>query len=119
LDVSQRIADLQATLAAMPGAESGTYGPGVFHYKVVGKTFAILATRKTLFIMLKCDPHLVEVLRDQYAGVGHRTHLDPRYWISVDLDGDVPPEEMLRLCAHSYDQVRAKLTARQRAELAV
>jgi predicted DNA-binding protein (MmcQ/YjbR family) len=70
-------------------------------------------------VILKCDPHLAEVLREQYSGVGHRSHLDRRFWICVTLDGDVPTDEIERLAAHSYDLVCAGLTRKQKAELAV
>ena len=68
-------------------------------------------------MILKCDPHLVEILKQQYAGVGHRSHLDRRFWISVNLEADVPAAEIERLAADSYDLVRAGLTRKQRAEL--
>ena len=58
------------------------------------------------------------MLREEYAGVGHRSHLDRRFWISVDLDADVPQSEIERLAAHSYELVRAGLTKKQQAELA-
>jgi predicted DNA-binding protein (MmcQ/YjbR family) len=35
----------------------------------------------------------------------------------VNLDGDIPTEETLRLAANSYELVRAKLTRKQKAEL--
>ena len=91
--------------------------PLVLIFKVMGKMFAILSVRGTENVILKCDPHLAETLREQYAGVGHRSHLDRRFWISVDLDADVPAEEIERLAAHSYDLVRAKLTRKQKTGL--
>jgi predicted DNA-binding protein (MmcQ/YjbR family) len=111
---------LKAELEARPGAVGTSIpsAPGVLIYKVMGKMFAILATRRAPYVILKCDPHLAELMREQYAGVGHRSHLDRRFWISVDLDGDVPSEEILRLVGHSYDQICAKLTRKQKAELA-
>lgn len=87
-------------------------------YKVMGKMFAILSWRADPAVSLKCDPHLAEILRAQYTGVGHRYHLDRRHWISVALDADVPPEEILRLADQSYDLVHAGLTRKQKAELA-
>ena len=87
-------------------------------YKVMGKMFAILEPGRTPGVILKCDPHLVEVLREQYEGVGHRSHLDRRFWIHVRFDADVPLAEIDRLAAQSYDLVRAGLTRKQRAELA-
>ena len=83
----------------------------------MGKTFAILQVRGFENVILKCDPHLVEILKQQYAGVGHRSHLDRRFWICVELDADVPAAEIERLAAGSYDLVRAGLTKKQRSEL--
>jgi predicted DNA-binding protein (MmcQ/YjbR family) len=57
------------------------------------------------------------MLREQYSGVGHRSHLDRRFWISVTLDADVPGNEIRRLISQSYDLVWATLTAKQKAEL--
>jgi predicted DNA-binding protein (MmcQ/YjbR family) len=79
--------------------------------------FAVLETRRVQVVILKCDPHLADILRQQYAGVGHRSHLDRRFWISVSLDADVPVPEIEHLAAHSYELVCAKLTRKQKAEL--
>jgi predicted DNA-binding protein (MmcQ/YjbR family) len=125
MDLTERTAALKAILDAKPGATTlarspprSTQGPEVLDYKVMGKTFAILSVRRAERVILKCDPHLVEILKEQYAGVGHRSHLDRRYWICVDLDADVPAEEVARLAAGSYALVRAGLTKKQQGELA-
>ena len=118
--MSQGTAAVQAALEAKPGAVGASLpsSPGVVIYKVMGKMFAILETRRLRNVILKCDPHLAEILREQYAGVGHRSHLDRRFWISVNLEADVPAEEVERLAAQSYDLVCAGLTRKQKAELA-
>jgi predicted DNA-binding protein (MmcQ/YjbR family) len=114
---------LQAHLEAMPGASGAPMTasrgstPLVLIYKVMGKMFAILAVRGEDNVILKCDPHLAEVLKEQYAGVGHRSHLDRRFWISVDLNSDVPPEEIWRLATQSYALVCESLTRKQKADL--
>lgn len=125
MDLSERVAALKAVLDAMPGATTvarspprSTKGPMALDYKVMGKTFAILQVRGFENVILKCDPHLAEILRERYVGVGHRSHLDRRYWICVSLDADVPAADTARLAAQSYDLVRAGLTKKQRAELA-
>jgi predicted DNA-binding protein (MmcQ/YjbR family) len=87
-------------------------------YKVAGKMFAIVGLGEAEHVILKCDPHLVEILKETYAGVGHRSHLDPRHWISVTLDADVPADEIDRLVDQSYDLVCATLSRKQRGELA-
>ncbi len=123
MDLLPRTAALKAVLQAMPGAAAQPMAasrggrPLVLMFKVMGKTFAILGVRDEAFVILKCDPDLAELLRGQYSGVGHRSHLDRRFWIAVDLDADVPPDEVERLCAHSYDQVCAGLTRKQKAVL--
>jgi predicted DNA-binding protein (MmcQ/YjbR family) len=115
---------VKAWIEAKPGAEGRPFAPGknapplVVIYKVMGKVFAILSVRGVEDVILKCDPPLVSTLREKYDGVGHRSHLDRRFWISVRLDADVPTKEIKRLVSLSYDLVCAGLTAKQRAELA-
>lgn len=124
MELPERTDVLRAVLAAMPGAvgepmtASRGKDPLVLIFKVMGKMFAILAVRGTENVILKCDPHLAEILREQYAGVGHRSHLDRRFWISVDLDADVPADEVARLAEASYALVVDGLTKKQKAELA-
>jgi predicted DNA-binding protein (MmcQ/YjbR family) len=117
---SARATALRAVLEAKPGAHADPVPrfPAVTMYKVMGKMFAILDVGRVEHVILKCDPHLAEILREQYVGVGHRSHLDRRFWISVELEADVPPEEVERFAAQSYDLVRAGLTRKQQAELA-
>jgi len=124
MDHPDQTAALKDVLDAMPGAvaEPMTAARGseplVLIYKIIGKMFAILSLRAEAFVILKCDPFRAELLRETYSGVGHRSHLDKRFWISVDLDADLPADEIEALVAHSWDQVAATLTRKQRDELA-
>jgi len=121
--LSKRTAGVKAWIEAKPGAEGRAFAPRknspplVLIYKVMGKTFAILSVRGVEDVILKCDPLLASALRDEYTGIGHRSHLDRRFWISVRLDADVPPKEIRRLVSLSYDLVCANLNAKQRTEL--
>jgi predicted DNA-binding protein (MmcQ/YjbR family) len=116
-------ASLKQVLDAMPGAVGAPMNasrgsePLVLIYKIMGKMFAILSVREKPFVILKCDPLRADSLREAYQGVGHRSHLDPRYWISVDLDADVPASEIEDLVTHSWYQVAATLTRKKREEL--
>jgi predicted DNA-binding protein (MmcQ/YjbR family) len=113
---SRRTASLKACLDGMPGARAEPMR-SVLIYKVMGKMFAVLSVRGEANVILKCDPELAEGLRETYSGVSQRSHLDPRFWISVTLDADVPAREIKRLATHSYEQVCAKLTKKQKADL--
>jgi predicted DNA-binding protein (MmcQ/YjbR family) len=114
---------LMARLGSKPGVTADPVlaprgrAPVAMMYKLAGKIFAIVGLGKTEEVIVKCDPHLVEVLKETYAGVGHRSHLDRRFWICVALDADVPADEIDRLVEQSYDLVRATLTRKQRDAL--
>jgi len=114
---------LLARLGAKPGVTQAPAptplgrAPPAIIYKVMGKVFAIVSLSKSDYMIVKCDPDLATVLKETYSGVGHRSHLDKRYWISVTLDADVPVAEINRLVDQSYDLVCKALTRKQRAEL--
>jgi predicted DNA-binding protein (MmcQ/YjbR family) len=81
--------------------------------------FSFVITYSEMRLLTTPLPSMIaDILREQYAGVGHRGHLDRRFWISIDLNADVPADEIERLAAQSYELVCAKLTRKQRAELA-
>jgi predicted DNA-binding protein (MmcQ/YjbR family) len=122
MTLTRRTAALKAYLDTFPGAVAAPYAPAraatplILMYKVMGKMFAILAVRGEAYVILKSD--FAEMLRQEYAGIGHRSHLDKRFWISVSLDADVPPAEVKRLAKASYELVCASLTKKQKADLA-
>jgi predicted DNA-binding protein (MmcQ/YjbR family) len=122
--LGKRTLALKAKLDAFPAANGtpmkasrGT-APLVLIYKVMGKTFAILSLRAEEFVLLKADPATVPLLRERYKGIGHRSHMDPRHWIAVALDSDVPAKDIAKLAKRSYELVYAGLTKKQQAELA-
>ena len=123
MELGEHTSALKAVLDARPGATAEPISarngaaPIALIYKVMGKMFAILSVRGAQSVILKCDPHLVEILKAQYAGVGHRSHLDRRFWICVTLDADVPPDEIEGLVCGSYELVSSALTRKQKAEL--
>jgi predicted DNA-binding protein (MmcQ/YjbR family) len=104
--LSARAKAAAAFLEARPGATPFRVSPNVTMYKTGGKIFAIHSVAGG-YVVLKCDPGLIDILKAKYAGVGHKTHLDRRYWIAVETDGDVPPKELRRLAEMSYELARA------------
>ena len=110
-------AKLGATAHPMMAPRGST--PVSVIFKVMAKMFAILSLRADEFVILKCDPNLAQAMREQYEGVGHRSHLDKRFWISVSLVADVPMSEIENLVGHSYALVCAGLTKKQQAELEI
>jgi predicted DNA-binding protein (MmcQ/YjbR family) len=105
---SAKVTALAAFLEAKPGTVEVKASPNASMYKVADKIFAILS-KKTGYVVLKTPPESVPMLKEMYKGVGHKTHLDRRHWIAVELDADVPSREVQRLATLSYDLVRASM----------
>jgi predicted DNA-binding protein (MmcQ/YjbR family) len=103
---SAKVVALEAFLDAKPGVAEVKVSVNASMYKVADKIFAILS-KKTGYVVVKSPPESVPMLKEMYGGVGHKTHLDRRHWIAVELDADVPLREVQRLVAVSYDLVRA------------
>ena len=113
-------AELQAVLDALPGVTADPYTPPrsaeplSLLYKVGGKMFAVMTLRGALYVVIKAPPFVCDMLREQYSGVGKRTHLDPRHWVAIDLESDVPADEIAGLARGSYELVRDSLPKAKR-----
>ena len=101
---SPAVKALAAFLASKDGVTAFRSSQNVTMYKVVNKIFAIMSM-KSAYVVLKCDPDSIDILKATYAGVGHKTHLDRRRWIAVELNSDVPLKEAKRLASLSYELV--------------
>ena len=114
---------LRAVFDALPASVAEPYTPPrgtsplSILYKVGGKLFAVLTLRGDLYVVVKAPPFVCDLLREQYRGVGKRTHLDPRHWIGIDLESDVPADEIASLARGSYELVRDGLPKAQRAAI--
>ena len=123
MDLTPKTKALKKLLDALPGAVAHPYLPPrateplILMYKVMGKMFAILSVRREEYVIVKCEPELADMLRGKYEGIGHRSHLDKRFWISINLDADVPLNETKSLVKSSYALVSDSLTKKQKAEL--
>jgi predicted DNA-binding protein (MmcQ/YjbR family) len=93
--------------ARQEGAEfTQPFGEQTAVYKVAGKIFAIVGLVRTpADISLKCDPEHGEVLRAEHAAIIPGYHLNKRHWITVTLDGSLPPTMIEELIEDSYDLV--------------
>jgi predicted DNA-binding protein (MmcQ/YjbR family) len=94
-------------------------------YLVRGKMFAGLCTPDPKYkphegrtmVMLKCDPKLAELFRQEYQDVVPGFYCDKRCWNSIYLDGTVPDEVLKRMCDMSYQLVLGKLPKKVREEV--
>jgi predicted DNA-binding protein (MmcQ/YjbR family) len=67
------------------------------------KMFCLFDLDKFDRCTLKCDPELIDELREK--GIDKPFNLSPKHWISVDLNGDVSQELIKDLVMKSYKLV--------------
>lgn len=97
--------------------ETFPFGPENSVFKVEGKIFAMSRLdADPLRVSLKCDPALVEQLREAYAAVLPGYHLNKRHWNTVLVDGSLADQMLRDMVEDSYDLIVSKLPrARRRA----
>ena len=86
-------------------------------FKVAGKIFA-LANLDThpLRINLKCDPEKAIDLRERFQSIQAGYHMNKKHWNTIEINGEVSREILIKLMDHSYNLVVAKLTKKVREE---
>lgn len=88
-------------------------------FKVVGKMFALLGRLDDEpVVSLKCDPEQGAMLRATFASIRPGYHLNKLHWVTLTLDGSLPPTLVFELVDHAYDLVASsapKKRARTRA----
>lgn len=110
--------ELRSLCLAQRGAvEEYPFGAQTAVFKVGGKIFALSSFRTPLDVSLKCEPALGERLRATYAAIVPGYHLNKRHWLTVLVDDDTVPDDLVAdLVEGSYELVVAGLPrAKQRA----
>jgi predicted DNA-binding protein (MmcQ/YjbR family) len=106
--------DVHAVCGALAGAtRTYPFSEGTAVYKVGGKVFALTQDEPTS-INLKAEPVDVTGLVETYDAITRGYHMNKKHWITVRLDGDLPPGLLEELIEDSYDLIVDKLPARDR-----
>lgn len=84
----------------------GKYTILVFY--VGGHMFCYFNIDDFKYITIKCDPMQMVELKERYQAIGEPFNGDKRYWISVDVNGDVDSETLRTLVRQSYELVYQK-----------
>ena len=115
--------DVQTLCESLPGAWPDTPWEDDLVYKVGpgerGKIFCFLGTGASPngAISIKVDPELAPILHNQYECVSHPAYLSKRHWIAVNLNGDMPDDELEELIEESHRLVAQGLPKRMQRAL--
>lgn len=101
------------------GAEEGfPFGDTTIVFKVMGKLFAATnIERLPPRANLKCEPELAISLREKYSSVIPGYHMNKKHWNTVDFEGDVNSDEIIKMIDHSYQIVVEGLNKTQKLAL--
>jgi len=84
-------------------------------FKVENKMYLLMALdANEPVIAVKCDPELIEELRERYKAVCPAYHFNKKYWNNIYLNRDMPEAEIKEWINHSYREVIAKLPKKVR-----
>lgn len=72
-------------------------------YTVKDVPFAYLETGKQLYrLSVQTDPQLAKLLREKYEEVSSGYKLNPKFWITIVVSGQLSINELIALINHSY-----------------
>ena len=89
---------------ALSPATKATASGSVFFAELAGKTCVIL----------KCEPLEADFLRQAYHGVTPGWHMNKQHWNTVELNSDVPPEEIKNMVRMSFHLTAPKTRGKHR-----
>jgi predicted DNA-binding protein (MmcQ/YjbR family) len=104
-------------LAKKGVTEEFPFDENVLVFKVMGKLFALLDVNTFESVNLKVDPEKGAELQEQYAAVQPGYHMNKKHWVTVLMDGSIPPKMVLKWTDESYDLVVLGLTKKQKSAL--
>lgn len=94
------------------------FGPEIWVYRIGGKIFAFVPVDGApAVVTIKGPPEMNDQLVRSFPAITPGYHMNKRHWISVVLDGSVPPELLEELLAQSHALVFASLPKRLREGL--
>jgi predicted DNA-binding protein (MmcQ/YjbR family) len=109
---------LKYCLAKKGAHEDYPFGSEPLVVKISTRMFALFSYRgDKLGISLKCDPFVIQSLKQQYASITPGYHLNKQHWITIQIDGSVPENELIWLIDLSYELVYKSLTKSEKESI--
>lgn len=97
--------------------EAMPFDDQVLVFKVAGKMFALCDIDGFESVNLKCDPQKSIELRAEFPGIKPGYHMNKKHWNTIEMNGSVPFDLVIKLINHSYDLVVAGLPLYKQKQL--
>lgn len=65
-------------------------------------------------VTVRSTPDEMEEINMRHTSVGRPQNPSLKYWIQLDLDGDIPDREIYTLVRRAYDIIKAKYTSKKK-----
>lgn len=77
-------------------------------FYILGHMFCLVDIDDFSYVTIKSTPDEIDEITMNRTSVSKPLNLNERHWIQLDLNGDIPDQEIYRLVRRAYDIVRAK-----------
>lgn len=98
----------------MPFGKFARRYDSILVFYVLGHMFCFVDIDNFTSVTVKSTPDQIDEIRATHASVSNPTNQSLRYWIQLELGGDIPESMILALVRQSYDIVRQKYTPKKR-----
>ncbi len=85
----------------------------ILAFYVAGRIFCFFDIDTFESCTIKCDPDMVDELKARCNAVGAPYNMNPRYWISVRFNDDMPDTMVKELVSNSYTLVERASNGRK------
>lgn len=99
---------LEGVTEKMPFGKFAQRYDSILVFYILDHMFCFAYVDNFISVTVKSTPDELEALRINYSSVSRPLNQSLRYWIQLNLNGDIPDKEIYALVKRAYDIVRAK-----------
>lgn len=82
-------------------------------FYILDHMFCLVDMDNFTSVTVKSTPDEIEEIRMNHSSVSDPLNLSLRYWIQLNLNGDIPDRKIYSLVKRSYDIVKTKYTKKK------
>lgn len=79
-------------------------------FYVAGRMFCLTDMDNFTYVDVRSTPDEAEEIKMRYSSVGEPVNRTMKHWIQLDLAGDIPEGEILRLVSRAHEIIKNRYT---------